>query len=104
MEMNSEESAAIEKAKVLGIPYASHENKILVMQKDQGLKAMVPEESARRDLVLPLFIDGNVLAVAMVNPEDQALLDRLGRDSGLDIQPFIAAKHQLIQAIDESYA
>lgn len=102
--MNHDESSAIAIARQLGIPYASHANKILVMQKDQGLKAIVPEVVAREDLILPLFIDSGVLAVAMANPTDQALIDRLKRNSGLNIQPFIAAKQELILAIDESYA
>ncbi|MBI2386877.1 MAG: hypothetical protein HYV14_12850 [Elusimicrobia bacterium] len=102
--MNDDESTALETAKQLGIPYASHANRILVMQRDQGLKAMVPEVFAREDLVLPLFIDGKVLAVAMADPTDRALIARLERDSGLDVQPFIATKKELTLAIDESYA
>ena len=102
--MSNDESAAIAMAKQLGIPYASRENKILVMQKNQGLNVMVPEIFAREDLVFPLFIDGGLLAVAMANPTDQALIDRLERNSGLNIQPFIATEQELILAIDESYA
>jgi len=101
--MNTDESTAIATAKQLGIPYASHANKILVMQNNQGLKVMVPEAFARKDLVFPLFVDGNVLAVAMANPTDQALKDQLRLNSGLNIQPFIATKEELIRAIDESY-
>lgn len=102
--MNDDESAVLELAKRLGIPYASRANKVLVMQRDQGLKVLVPEAFAREDLIFPLFIDGDVLAVAMVDPTDQALIDRLERSSGLNIQPFIAAKAELVLAIDESYA
>lgn len=102
--MNNDESAAIETAKQLGIPYASHTNKVLVMQKGQGLTIMIPEIFAREDLVFPLFIDGGVLAVAMADPTDQSLIDRLERSSGLAIQPFLATKEELILAIDESYA
>lgn len=102
--MNDDESAVIELAKRLGIPYASRSNRILVMQRDQGLKVLVPEAVAREDLIFPLFIDGDVLAVAMVDPTDQALIDRLERSSGRNIQPFIAVKDELILAIDESYA
>lgn len=102
--MTNDESSAIAKAKQLGLPYASRANKILVMEQNQGLKVMVPEEFAREDLVFPLFIDGDVLAVAMADPTDQALLDRLKRNSGLNIQPFIATKEELILSIDESYA
>lgn len=102
--MNDDESAALETAKQLGIPYASFANKILTMQKGQGLTVMVPKDFARKDLVFPLFLDGSVLAVAMANPADQPLIERLRQASGLEIQPFIAAKQELIRAIDESYA
>lgn len=101
--MNDDEIAAIETAKQTGIPYASFANKILAMQKGQGLSVTVPEEFARKDFIFPLFIDGSVLAVAMANPTDQALIDRLKESSGLNIQPFIATKEELLRAIDESY-
>ncbi|MBI2789762.1 MAG: hypothetical protein HYX59_13870 [Elusimicrobia bacterium] len=102
--MNDEESAAMETAKQLGIPYASFANRILTMQKGQGLTAMVPKDIALNDLVFPLFIDGSVLAVAMANPADQALIERLRQASGLEIQPFIAVRQELIRAVEESYA
>lgn len=102
--MNDDDNAALGIAKRLGIPYASRANKILVMQKGEGLEIMVPEAFAREDLVLPLFVDGKVLAVAMAAPADQDLIDRLKRASGLEIQPFVAAESELLLAIDESYA
>ena len=102
--MTEDENAALETAKPLGVPYASHANRILVMQKGQGLTVMVPEAFAREDLVFPLFSDGTTLAVAMADPTDQALIGRLERASGLSVQPFIATERELIRAIDESYA
>lgn len=47
--MSDDESAVIEPAKRLGIPYASRANRILVMQRDQGLRVLVPEAFARED-------------------------------------------------------
>lgn len=101
--MNDDERAAMETAKQTGIPYASFANRILVMQKGQGLSVRVPEEFARKDLVFPLFIDGSVLAAAMADPTDRSLIERLELSTGLRVQPFIATERELVRAIDESY-
>ncbi len=100
----SEEAAATLLSKQLGVPYASRENRVLTVEPTQGLELVVPADFARAHALLPLFIDGKTLAVAMADPTDRLALDALRLLSGMDLQPFIAARGQLRAAIDEFYS
>ncbi len=90
-------------SKHLNIPWASRENKILKSEKGQGLEKVIPENYARENLVLPLFLDETALAVAMTDPDNVLLIDNLKLLSGNEIQAFIATKSQILKAIDEFY-
>ena len=98
-----EDDIAIALSKQHGIPYASRENKILRAEKSQNLEKVVPEAYARQNFLLPLFQDENILAVAVSDPENVMMMDNLKLLTGLEIQPFIATKTQIIKAIDEFY-
>lgn len=52
----------------LGIPYASIQNKILNPEQGQGLEKIIPEKFARDNYAIPLFIENDILAVAMADP------------------------------------
>ncbi len=98
-----EDDIAVALSKQFGIPYASRENKILKSEKGQNLEKVIPENYARENLVLPLFLDENVLAVALSDPDNVLLIDNLKLLSGHEIQAFIATKTQILKAIDEFY-
>ena len=99
-----EDQIAIALSKQLSIPYASRENKILKVERGQGLEKIIVENYAREHMVLPLFLDDKVLAVAMANPDNVMMLDNLRLlTGGLDIQAFVASKTQILKAIDEFY-
>ncbi len=91
-------------SKQLSVPYASKQNGILIPEKDQNLAKYVPEKYARENVVLPLFVEDGTLAVALNDPSNVFLLDNLRMMSGLEIQPFIASKSQLFQALDAFYS
>src|SRR3989338_2533034 len=59
-----EDDIAVALSKQFGVPYASRENKILKSEKGQALEKVIPENYARENLVLPPFLDEDVLAVA----------------------------------------
>ena len=98
-----EDDIAVALSKQYGMPYASRDNKILKAEKGQNLEKVVPENFARENLLLPLFADNNVLAVAISDPENVLMLDNLKLLTGHEIQPFISTKTQIIKAIDEFY-
>jgi len=99
----TEEQVAQALAKQLGIPFASKENQILNPEKGQGLEKAIPEKFARENAVIPLFIENNVLAASMADPTDIMLLDNIKLVSGMEIQPFISTKAQILKVIDSFY-
>ncbi len=99
----TEENVAIALSKQYGIPYASRDNKILKTEVGEDLDKIVPEKFARENVLLPLFQDNNVLAVAISDPDDVLLMDNLKLLTGREIQPFISTPTQIIKAIDEFY-
>jgi hypothetical protein len=98
-----EEEQAKSVSRQLGVPFASFANKILKMEKGQNLETIVPESFARERLVLPLFLDGEILAVAMADPGNAALIDEIKLVSAQEVQPFISTKTELLKAIGSSY-
>jgi type IV pilus assembly protein PilB len=99
----TEEQVAMALSKQLAIPYASKENQILNPEKGQGLEKLIPEKFARENYVVPLFIENNVLAVAMTDPTNIFLLDNIKVITGRDVQPFISTKSQLLKVLDSFY-
>jgi type IV pilus assembly protein PilB len=99
----TEEQVAQALAKQLGIPFASKENQILNPEKGQGLEKVIPEKFARDNAVIPLFIENNVLAAAMTDPTNIMMLDNIKLVSGMEIQPFISTKAQILKVIDSFY-
>ena len=103
MHFSTEERVAMALSKQLGVPYASRENQILNPEKGQGLEKVMPEKFAREYAVVPLFIENNVLAVAMVDPANILLIDNIKLVTGMDVQPFIATKAQILKVVDSFF-
>lgn len=101
--LSKEQEIAIAMSKIYGIPYASRENQILKTERGQNLEKMVPEDFARENLLLPLFLNDKVLAVAIADPDNVIMFDALKLITGYEIQMFVAAKTQIIEAIGEFY-
>ena len=99
----SEEQVAMALGKQLGIPYASKENQILNPEKSQGLEKIIPEKFARDNAVIPLFIENSVLAVAMTDPTNIMMMDNIKLVCGMEIQPFISTKAQILKVIDSFF-
>lgn len=101
--MDNEEHLAIKKAMALSLPYASIQDKVLRMERGQGLHRLVPRSFAEENAVLPLFRDGGKLLVATPHCDDAGLLAELARRTGLVLVPFVAARTQVLKAIAEAY-
>lgn len=100
----SEEQVTIALSKHFAMPYASKENGILIPEKEQNLQKIIPEKFARENMVIPLFVEDDALAVALLDPTNLFLLENIKMMSGKQIQPFIASKSQLLNALDTFYA
>jgi len=99
----NEETVYMALSKQLGIPYASRENRILSPERNQGIEKLVGEKFAREHFIIPLFVEGDSLAVAMADPANVLTMDNLRLMTNMEIQPFIATKSQILRVIDSFY-
>ena len=100
----TEEQVTNALSKHFSVPYASRENGILVPEKEQNLQEIIPEKFARENMVVPLFVEDDALAVAVLDPTNVFLLENIKMMSGKQVQPFIASKSQLLSVIDSFYS
>ena len=70
---------------------------------DPAVAALVPASLCRRQLIVPLRIEGKRLTLAMADPLDTGLLQDLRFVTGLEIVPALAAIAAIQGKIDEVY-
>ncbi|MBA2724892.1 MAG: hypothetical protein H0U53_02785, partial [Actinobacteria bacterium] len=68
-----------------------------------GALVKVPEEVARRQVVLPMFFEGDRLVVAMAEPTNHLALQELQTVTGSPVVPAAAHRQDLQQAITKAY-
>ena len=100
----TEEQVTIALSKHFSIPYASRENGILVPEREQNLQEIISEKFARENMVVPLFMEDDSLAVALLDPTNLFLIENIRMMSGKQVQPFITSKSQLLGVIDSFYS
>ena len=64
---------------------------------------LISEAMARKYIVIPLSVEGNVLRVAMANPTDILALEALASWSKMRIEPEVASTEDILEAIDFNY-
>ncbi|RSD23319.1 GspE/PulE family protein [Mesobacillus subterraneus] len=83
----------------LGIPHIS----LYRYPFDTKLFNLIPKETAKRNLVIPLKKEGEKLFVAMADPMDFFTVDDLRLSTGFHIETAIATKDDIIRAINKYY-
>jgi hypothetical protein len=97
--------------------YASREEMAAALAEFHGLQCidlteitvppvvieLIPESVARENIVLPLSQDGNVLLVLMSDPCDFDTVQKLQFILNRDIQPVLAPREQIVEAINRHY-
>lgn len=99
----TEKDIVIAMAKQLSIPYASYAKGLLKPSENQDLAKLVPEDYARKNILIPVSRHLNSLTIAFMDPLDLIAIDNLKRMTGCDINPIIATKTDLQRAINEFY-
>lgn len=99
----SEKDVANALAKQLDIPFASLQDGSLTPSGEEGLEKLVPATFARKQLVLTLSKHLKSLTVALANPLDLLTIDNLKKITGCEINPIIATKSDIREAIDRFY-
>ena len=100
----TEEQVTVALSKHFAIPYASKENGILVPEREQNLQDIIPEKFARDNMVVPLFMEDDSLAIALLDPTNLFVIENIKMMSGKQVQPFITSKSQLLGVIDSFYS
>lgn len=99
-----EEQRALALSKRHRVPYASLGNRALKAEPHQGLERVIPENFARENGVLPLFIDGSSISIALPDPGDALTLDMLRLVTGMRVRPFVSTRTELRLAIASFYS
>ncbi len=82
-----------------GIPYIDLTNYLI----DPVVIGIIPEELARKHLIIPLFKIRDTLTVGMINPQDVFALDEVRTKTSLLIEPAIVTREALKNAQDQYY-
>lgn len=98
-----EKDIAMVIGKQLDIPYASIQSGLLNPATNQNLKDIIPEKWARYYTVLPISKNLNRLTIAFADPRDLIIMDNLKKLTGLEINPIIATKSDVLKAINIFY-
>ncbi|WP_175639841.1 GspE/PulE family protein [Metabacillus schmidteae] len=83
----------------LGIPHVS----LYRFPFDQKLIKLVPKEMAKRNLLIPIKVEGDKLFVAMADPMDFFAIDDLRLATGFQIETAIASKDDILRTINKYY-
>jgi len=86
-------------AEVLNIPFVQlHDYAV-----DPTVLEIVPKELSIKHKVFPVFKIENSLTIAMVNPGDVQVIDRLHRETGYEIEPAVSLERDVMKAIETYY-
>lgn len=95
----SQEQLASARADVIGVPYMDPS----LSPISPEVLAFLPEEVAKRFVVIPIAKEGDTLSVAMVDPLDLQVLEFIEKKSGYVVRPYIATADSINRAIGEQY-
>lgn len=63
----------------------------------------IPAQTAQKYAVIPLFVVGKTLSVAMIDPFDVKAVDEIRQKTGLDVEVMVAPLSEVNQAIAQYY-
>ena len=75
------------KAYILGIPYVNLEKEVIPLQ----ILQLIPEAVARANNIVAFRRDGDVLEVAMLDPEDLQIIEFIKKTTGLKVVPRLTS-------------
>ncbi len=87
------------KAEIIGVPFVTPDKNPISPE----VLAYLPEEVAKRFVVIPIAHSGDTLSVAMVDPLDLQTLEFIEKKTGLAVRPYIATAESINAAISEQY-
>lgn len=76
---------------------------LATLEIPKAVTELVPESVARENVVLPLALEGNTMKIAMNDPTNIEVLDKLRFVLNREIQPVLAPQEQIQEAINRNY-
>ncbi|GEM_PF-33874 len=64
---------------------------------------LLPEPLARQHGVLPLYREGQMLSLALSNPQQESAIQAVQQHTGLHVRPILAGEEALAETIDRLY-
>jgi len=93
----TEENIADALAIQYGIPSIMLSSIIL----DSQVLKLVPEQTAKRHMVIPIAIEGDTLKVAMLDPLNVFAIDELNKITGYHIVPLVTTETEVMKALSQ---
>ncbi|OGP76544.1 MAG: hypothetical protein A2V86_05095 [Deltaproteobacteria bacterium RBG_16_49_23] len=87
-------------ADYFNLPYVDLDTYLI----DDPIVKIIPEELARRHVLIPLFKIGSILTVAMDNPLNLLALDEVRNKAKTDVEITISTEKKIKKAIDQYYS
>ena len=72
-------------------------------EPDAQLFGLLPEAFMLKSQVMPLFLIGSELSVAMTNPQNVEVIDEIKRLTGYDVSPMLCAENELQLAFNKHF-
>jgi type IV pilus assembly protein PilB len=70
---------------------------------DGTITELVPREFAETHRIVPLYLDGDTLTVAMADPFDVPTIDFVKRQTHFQVEPVLASDSELARAMERAY-
>lgn len=83
-------------AEQLSIPYVDIED----YELEEEALSLISNKIAQENLVLPLFMIGDTLTLAMANPQDVSTIDSIRHLTGKQIEPVITTESEIRRVIE----
>jgi type IV pilus assembly protein PilB len=99
----SEDDVAFAISGQFKVPLLSSKTGAIRPAEDQNLEKLISRQFALRNTILPLSREGNILTCVMFDPLDFMLIDELRKITGLEVNPIVATKSDIVRTIEEFY-
>jgi type IV pilus assembly protein PilB len=95
----SEDDVAFAISGQFNVPLLSSKTGAIRPAENQDLEKLISKHFALRNTILPLSRDGGTLTCVMFDPLDFMLIDELRKITGLEVNPVVATKSDIVRTI-----
>ncbi len=86
-------------SRIYGVPYVD----LRTLQIKPGIIKLIPQSTAEKNLILPIGRVGPNLRLAMADPSDLQIIERLRFSTGFKIEPYVALPFRIKEKLEEVY-